>query len=60
MAKKTYKVVINRTTTHEFEIEEMNSPEEAETVAVEWLNDGEEGDVTSSEDEVADVFPKED
>lgn len=47
--KSNYTVFIDVLTTHQFEVGDANSPEEATMIAEEWLQDGEEGTVTESE-----------
>jgi hypothetical protein len=43
--KRTFQVEIERVQTHVFMVEDVNSREEAEAVAEEWLADGEEGTI---------------
>lgn len=47
--KRSYKVDIDVISKHSYVVDDVNSPEEAEAVAEEWLDDGEEGNVTDSE-----------
>jgi hypothetical protein len=57
--KKTYKVVVDLVTTHEFEVDEVNSPEEAEDVVSQWLDEGEMGSITGQETLGFDSYPVE-
>lgn len=56
MSKNTYEVVISAE--HIFKVSDMNSPEEAESVAEGMFEDGDEGEI--GEVEVVDVYPSED
>lgn len=47
--KRNYKVFVDVLTTHEYEVEEVNSPEEAESIVEQWLEEGEEGVVAQRE-----------
>lgn len=47
--KRNYKVFVDVLTTHEYEVEEVNSPEEAESIVEQWLEEGEEGIVAQRE-----------
>lgn len=46
--KKTFQVNVEVTQTHQYQIE-ANSPEEAEGIAEQWLEDGEAGEVIDKE-----------
>lgn len=58
--KKNYKVVITSTKEHEYFIEGVNSPEEAEDTAHEWHKDGEDGTIVFNDSEVTDTYAFED
>lgn len=58
-AKKTYHVSIDVCQTHEYTVESVNSPEEAEEVATEWFEEGEMGVVDSTEFLGVDSYPVE-
>jgi hypothetical protein len=58
--KKNYKVSITVTSTHEYQVPECNSPEEAESIAEAYFADGDEGDVLASDVDGIDVVEDED
>ena len=55
--KSSYIVEIEETITHRYEVDDANSPEEAEAIAEDWLNDGEEGLETDSSILNIDSYP---
>lgn len=55
--KSAYRVVMEVQETHEFTVDEANSPEEAQSIAEEWFKDGEDGEVISVDIYDTDVFP---
>jgi hypothetical protein len=57
--KHNYIVEIEEVITRQYVVEDVNSPEEAEQVAEDWLNDGEEGTETDSEILNIDCYPVE-
>jgi len=57
--KRSFKVDIDVIRTHSYIIEDVNSQEEAEEVAEEWLEDGEEGTVANQEVFSVDSYPVE-
>jgi hypothetical protein len=57
--KKSFQVDIDVIRQHTYIIDEVNSQEEAEEVARQWLADGEEGTVSNVEEFDIDSFPVE-
>jgi len=57
--KRPYKVCITEIVVHEYEIDEAVSPEQAEDIALQWLEDGEEGNILSTDIDTTDVVPDE-
>jgi len=55
--KRTFQVEIEQVTRHLYVIDDVNSQEEAESVAEEWLDDGEEGAVIEREITNIDSYP---
>jgi hypothetical protein len=55
--KRTFQVEIEQVKRHLFVVDDVNSQEEAEDVAEEWLNDGEEGAVIEEEITSYDSYP---
>ena len=55
--KRTFQVEIERVKRHLFVVDDVNSQEEAETVAEEWLLDGEEGEVLEEDITNFDSYP---
>lgn len=55
--KRTFQVEIEQIKRHLFIVDDVNSQEEAEEVAEEWLNDGEEGAVIEEEITNYDSYP---
>lgn len=55
--KRTYKVVMEVIKTHEFEVEDVNSPEEAIEIAEQYIADGEEGSISDTEIFETDAYP---
>lgn len=55
--KRSYQVEIEVLTKHVFVVDEVNSQEEAEQVAEEWLEDGESGAVLDREITNMDSYP---
>lgn len=55
--KRTFQVELEVVTKHLFTVDEVNSQEEAEMVAEEWLDDGEEGAVLDKEVTSVDSYP---
>lgn len=55
---KMYKVTLQVTTDHTYEIE-AHTPEEAEGIAEDYFNDGENGEVSEMVVEVMDTYPVE-
>jgi hypothetical protein len=55
--KKSYQVDIDVISKHTYIIDEVNSPEEAEEVAKEWLDDGEDGTISDVEVFDIDAYP---
>lgn len=56
---KPFRVTLVVTTEHEYEID-ANTPEEAESVAEQWFEEGEEGTTTISTVEQSEAIPSED
>lgn len=59
MSKGNYTVVLTTTTVHTFEIDEVNSSEEAISVAEGLLEEGETGTITLQEVVTWDAYPQE-
>ena len=57
--KRSYQVDIEVLSQHSFVIDEVNSPEEAEEVARQWMDDGEEGAIIDKEVFSVDAYPVE-
>jgi hypothetical protein len=57
--KRSFQVEIDQVRTHSFIIDDVNSQEEAELVAEEWLADGEDGEIVDEEIINVDVYPVE-
>jgi len=55
--KRDFQVSVEVLSIHEFIVPEVNSQEEAESVAEEWLMDGEEGIVVTKDITNIDSFP---
>ena len=55
--KRTFQVEIERVKRHLFVVDDVNSQEEAEAVAEEWLLDGEEGEVLEEDITNFDSYP---
>jgi hypothetical protein len=55
--KRTFQVEIERVKRHVFIVDDVNSQEEAEEVAEEWLLDGEEGAILEEEITAYDSYP---
>lgn len=55
--RRTYTVEMDVLTKHTFVVEDVNSPEEAEAVAEEWLDEGEAGDISDKEVFSCDAYP---
>jgi hypothetical protein len=57
--KRSFQVDIDVIRQHTYIIDSVNSPEEAEDVARQWLAEGEEGTVSNVEEFDIDSFPVE-
>jgi len=57
--KKSYNVELTVERTHRYVVEEANSPEEAEDIAKDWFEDGEAGDILTTDVFATDVYPEE-
>jgi hypothetical protein len=55
--KRTYQVELEVVKRHLFVVDDVNSPEEAENMAEEWFEDGEEGAVLETEITASDAYP---
>lgn len=55
--KRTYIVEVEEVRVHQFIVDEANSPEEAEGIAEEWLEDGEDGVILDKEFVNFDSYP---
>jgi hypothetical protein len=55
--KQDYQVYIEVVQTHEFVVPDANSPEEAESIAEQWLEDGDQGTVTDRDIYEIDSYP---
>lgn len=55
--KRSFQVEIEQITRHVYIVDDVNSPEEAESVAEEWLADGEDGAIFEQENTNIDSFP---
>lgn len=55
--KRTYIVEVEEVRVHQFTVDEANSPEEAEGIAEEWLEDGEDGTILEKELTNFDSYP---
>lgn len=57
--KGSYAVTISRITHHTFRVDDVNSPEEAEDVALGLIEEGEQGDVDVEDTTVYDSHQEE-
>lgn len=55
--KRTFHVELEEVRRHLYVIEDVNSQEEAESVAEEWLSDGEDGAIIEQEITGSDSYP---
>lgn len=58
MAKGRFKVILTTTSEHEYDIEDVNSPEEAISVAEMLLEEGETGNITMQDEVAWDAYPE--
>lgn len=59
MAKRNYKVTFTVISTHEYNIPECNSPEEAESIAEQYFADGDFGEADQMDVDSVDVVEDE-
>lgn len=57
--KRTFQVEIEQVKRHLFVVDDVNSQEEAEDVATDWLADGEEGAIMEEDILSTDAYPVE-
>lgn len=58
--KRSYNVDLTVEQTHHYVVDDVNSPEEAEEVAEQWLAEGELGEVTNQDIFGIDTYPVDD